>query len=55
MPDENLPDTGASEPPATGAPPAGVDEVFPLVSDLGQTLLDWSWEGTVGLEDKIDG
>lgn len=31
-----------------------VDEVFSLVSDLGQLLLNWSWEGTLGLEDKIE-
>jgi hypothetical protein len=28
--------------------------VFPLVADLGQVLLDWSWEGTVGIDDKIN-
>ena len=31
-----------------------VDDVFPLVSDLGQLLLNWSWEGTLGLETKIE-
>ena len=30
------------------------DAVFPLVRDLGQLLLNWSWEGTLGLEDKIE-
>lgn len=31
-----------------------IDEVFPLVNDLGQLLLNWSWEGTLGLETKIE-
>lgn len=51
MPDEPIPDIDASG--AVGQGP-GVDEVFPLAADLGQLLLDWSWEGTIGLEAKIE-
>lgn len=44
----------AGEPSEHRVAAPDVDEVFPLVSDLGQLLLDWSWEGTVGLETKIE-
>jgi uncharacterized membrane protein YjjP (DUF1212 family) len=54
MPDKDLPKTEASNPSAPDASSPGVDDVFPLVSDLGQHLLDWSWEGTIGIEDKIE-
>ncbi len=52
MPDKDVPRTGGGDDPASQEPV--IDDVFPLVTDLGQLLLDWSWEGTVGLEDKID-
>jgi hypothetical protein len=29
------------------------EQVFGLAVDLARTLLGWSWEGTLGLEDKI--
>jgi uncharacterized membrane protein YjjP (DUF1212 family) len=32
---------------------ADLSEVFALVRDLTQLLLNWSWEGIVGLEDKV--
>ena len=54
MPDEDDRDPPEPIAPSAGASSAGVDDVFPLVTDLGQHLLDWSWEGTVGLEDKIE-
>ena len=53
MPDNDVPSTGSGSDAASHEQPS-IDEVFPLVTDLGQLLLDWSWEGTVGLEDKID-
>jgi uncharacterized membrane protein YjjP (DUF1212 family) len=47
-------DGSGSEPQGqAGAAAAEADEVFGLVGDLAQTLLDWSWEGTVGVDDKI--
>jgi uncharacterized membrane protein YjjP (DUF1212 family) len=53
MPDNDVPSTGTGS-DAASHEQSSIDEVFPLVTDLGQLLLDWSWEGTVGLEDKID-
>jgi uncharacterized membrane protein YjjP (DUF1212 family) len=53
MPDNDVPSTGTGNDAASHEQPT-IDDVFPLVTDLGQLLLDWSWEGTVGLEDKID-
>jgi uncharacterized membrane protein YjjP (DUF1212 family) len=53
MADNDVPSTGTGSDAASHEQPS-IDEVFPLVTDLGQLLLDWSWEGTVGLEDKID-
>ena len=53
MSDTDEPGTGTGSDDASHEQPS-IDEVFPLVTDLGQLLLDWSWEGTVGLEDKID-
>jgi hypothetical protein len=32
---------------------ADLAEVFALVRDLTRVLLNWSWEGIVGLEDKV--
>jgi uncharacterized membrane protein YjjP (DUF1212 family) len=53
MPDRDVPSTETGSSQASHEKPV-IDDVFPLVTDLGQLLLDWSWEGTVGLEDKID-
>jgi uncharacterized membrane protein YjjP (DUF1212 family) len=53
MSDTDEPGTGTGSSPAPHEK-VSIGEVFPLVTDLGQLLLDWSWEGTVGLEDKID-
>jgi uncharacterized membrane protein YjjP (DUF1212 family) len=53
MSDTDKPGTGTGSSPAPHEK-VSIGEVFPLVTDLGQLLLDWSWEGTVGLEDKID-
>jgi hypothetical protein len=52
MPDKDVPSTGTGNNRASQKPV--IDDVFPLVTDLGQLVLDRSWEGTVGLEDKID-
>lgn len=29
------------------------DDVFGLLKDLTQTLLNWSWEGVLGLEKHV--
>jgi uncharacterized membrane protein YjjP (DUF1212 family) len=50
MSEQAQPETGTAG--SSGA--RSVDEVFPLITELSQHLLDWSWEGTLGLEDKIE-
>jgi uncharacterized membrane protein YjjP (DUF1212 family) len=54
MSDNGLPEKEVANPSEINVQAPGVDAVFPLVSDLGQLLLNWSWEGTLGLEDKIE-
>lgn len=53
MADTDVPSPGTGDTPAPHEK-GSTGEVFPLVTDLAQLLLDWSWEGTVGIEDKID-
>lgn len=47
-PDMNKTSISGSEQPEA-------DEVFALVTEVGQTFLEWSWEGTVGAEESIEG
>jgi uncharacterized membrane protein YjjP (DUF1212 family) len=54
MSEELSPETEVKKSSESNVQSPGVDEVFPLVSDLGQLLLNWSWEGTLGIEDKIE-
>lgn len=53
MSDKALSGTGGANLPESKEQAPGIDAVFPLVRDLGQLLLNWSWEGTEGLNDKI--
>jgi uncharacterized membrane protein YjjP (DUF1212 family) len=54
MSDELSPETEVTKSSESDVQAPGVDEVFPLVSDLGQLLLNWSWQGTLGIEEEIE-
>lgn len=53
MSDSPLPHSEETDPRGSCNQAPNGDAVFALVSDLGQLLLNWSWEGTEGLTNKI--